>query len=173
MKLRSSLLVISAAALMAIAVATPVQDQPENNGLWDDDMHDELLVRVSRGAKDRVSAGTASCRYEKSDWSACDIKTNTRSRTLTLKKGDPKTCEKTKKLDKKCKKGVALSTECRYEKGTWSECVDQQMNRIDNLKPDSDRSCEKTRRRTKRCKPETNAKKTPKSDRSNKKSGKQ
>ncbi|XP_046735114.1 uncharacterized protein LOC124404774 isoform X2 [Diprion similis] len=167
MKICSSLLVISAAALIAIAVATPVQDQLEYAGLWDDDMHDELLVRVSRGAKDRVSAGTASCRYEKSDWSACDVKTNTRSRTLTLKKGDPKTCDKIKKLDKKCKK------ECRYEKGTWSECVDQQMNRIDNLKPDSDRSCEKTRRRTKRCKPETNAKKTPKSDRSNKKSGKQ
>ncbi|XP_020710346.1 pleiotrophin-like isoform X4 [Athalia rosae] len=161
MKLWWSLLVMSV-AILAIATATP-----GNAGLWDD--HDEFLVRVSRGAnKERVS-----CRYSKGDWSACDVKTNTRTRTLSLKKGDAKTCEQTKTIEKRCKKGVALSTECRYEKGSWSECVNQLMNRIDNLKPESDRACEKTRRRSKRCKPEPNSKKTAKSDRSNKKSGKQ
>lgn len=149
-------------AVLAMAVATP-----GNDALWDEDLHDELLVRVSRGTKERVSAGTVSCRYVKGDWSTCDVKTNTRSRVLSLKKGDPKTCEQTKTIEKRCKK------DCRYEKGTWGECVDQLMNRIDNLKPDSDRACDKTRRRSKRCKSETNTKKAAKSDRSNKKSGKQ
>lgn len=47
MKLWSSLLVMSV-TLLAIAVATPAEDS-----LWDEDLHDELLVRVSRGTKDR------------------------------------------------------------------------------------------------------------------------
>jgi pleiotrophin len=45
------------------------------------------------------------CHYEKSQWSPCDEKTNVKARTLTLKKGD-ETCEKTKKIEKKCKKGT-------------------------------------------------------------------
>lgn len=53
---------------------------------------------------------------------------------------------------------------CRYEKGTWSGCVNQMMTRIDNLKANSDTSCEKTRRLTKRCKPEANTKKSTKGD---------
>ena len=55
---------------------------------------------------------------------------------------------------------VAGSAACRYEKGSWSGCVNQLMARIDSLKANSDASCEKTRRLTKRCKPETNVKKT-------------
>lgn len=46
-----------------------------------------------------------SCHYEKSQWSPCDEKTNVKTRTLTLKKGDA-SCENTKKIEKKCKKGT-------------------------------------------------------------------
>lgn len=35
-------------AVLAIATATPGE-----TGLWDEDLHDELLVRVSRGTKER------------------------------------------------------------------------------------------------------------------------
>jgi hypothetical protein len=60
----------------------------------------------------------------KGSWSDCDPKTNTRSRILTLKKGDQNTCEQTKTIQKKCKKGnvpiFAIFTcssfsECLYE----------------------------------------------------------
>ncbi|XP_035723507.1 uncharacterized protein LOC118442245 isoform X2 [Vespa mandarinia] len=128
----------------------------------------EILVRTVRGTKERASGSSAaSCRYVKGQWSECDSKTNTRSRTLSLKKGD-KSCEQTKTIQKKCKKA------CRYEKGTWSGCVNQLSTRVDNLKANSDPTCEKTRLITKRCKPETNTKKSTKGgERSNKKSGKQ
>lgn len=45
------------------------------------------------------------CRYVKEPWTECDPKTNMRSRTLTLKKGDQSTCEPIKTIQKKCKKG--------------------------------------------------------------------
>lgn len=46
-----------------------------------------------------------SCRYVRGAWSECDPKSNVRSRTLTLKKGDPASCERAKTIQKKCKKG--------------------------------------------------------------------
>lgn len=48
------------------------------------------------------------CKYTKGTWSECDPKTNMRSRTLTLKKGDQGTCEANKTIQKKCKKGNYL-----------------------------------------------------------------
>lgn len=48
---------------------------------------------------------TEECRYSKGSWSECDSKTNMRSRTLTLKKGNQTSCEPTKTIQKKCKKG--------------------------------------------------------------------
>ncbi|VVC37128.1 Hypothetical protein CINCED_3A003017 [Cinara cedri] len=56
------------------------------------------VARAANGVKDN------NCHYEKTQWSPCDEKTNVKTRTLTLKKGD-ETCEKTKKIEKKCKKG--------------------------------------------------------------------
>lgn len=150
---------------VALLITSLTAVQAESD-LWEED-DKEVLVRTIRGTKEqRASGSTASCRYVKGQWSECDSKTNTRSRTLNLKKGD-KSCEQTKTIQKKCKKA------CRYEKGTWSGCVNQLMTRIDNLKANSDTSCDKTRRLTKRCKPESNTRKSPKGDRSNKKSGKQ
>lgn len=49
----------------------------------------------------------SNCHYEKSQWSSCDEKTNVKTRTLTLKKGD-ESCEKIKKIEKKCKKGTEI-----------------------------------------------------------------
>lgn len=48
---------------------------------------------------------TESCRYTKGVWSECDSKSNIRTRTLTLKKGDPSGCEPVKTIQKKCKRG--------------------------------------------------------------------
>ncbi|XP_011694858.1 PREDICTED: uncharacterized protein LOC105460050 [Wasmannia auropunctata] len=159
MKLCWSLALVAVALLVILTTARAEAD------LWEED-DKEVLVRTVRGTKERTSGSSSSCRYVKGQWSECDSTTNTRSRTLNLKKGD-KSCEQTKTIQKKCKKA------CRYEKGTWSGCVNQVMTRIDNLKANSDTSCEKTRRLTKRCKPETNTKKSAKGERSNKKSGKQ
>ncbi|KAL1517565.1 hypothetical protein ABEB36_001313 [Hypothenemus hampei] len=108
--------------------------------VWEEDDH-EVLIRSERGAKNQE------CRYAKGGWSECDPKTNQRSRTLTLKKGNQTSCEATKTMQKKCKKA------CRYEKGTWAECNAQgHMTRTDKLRSGSDPSCEQKREITKKCK---------------------
>ncbi|XP_014614100.1 uncharacterized protein LOC122522234 isoform X2 [Polistes fuscatus] len=155
-------------ALVLVAASMFLSTVGAASVLWEED-DKEILVRTVRGTKERAASGSAaSCRYVKGQWSECDSKTNTRSRTLSLKKGD-KSCEQTKTIQKKCKKA------CRYEKGTWSGCVNQLSTRVDNLKTNSDPTCEKTRLITKRCKSETtNTKKSAKGgERSNKKSSKQ
>ncbi|XP_049314022.1 putative uncharacterized protein DDB_G0274405 [Bactrocera dorsalis] len=101
----------------------------------------------------------SSCRYAKGAWTDCDPKTNVRTRTLTLKKGEAN-CLTTRTMQKKCKKP------CRYEKGAWSECTNGQMTRQDKLKSaittnptvatdttdtNADSSCEPMRKITKRC----------------------
>lgn len=45
---------------------------------------------------------TDSCRYTKGAWTECDPKTNTRSRTLTLKKGEG-SCVQSRTIQKKCR----------------------------------------------------------------------
>ncbi|XP_026473285.1 pleiotrophin-like isoform X2 [Ctenocephalides felis] len=108
--------------------------------IWQEDDR-EVLIRNERGAKNRES-----CRYMKGQWSECNSKNNTRSRTLTLKKGDAVACEQTKTVQKKCKKA------CRYEKGTWGECDSMsQMTRTDTLKSGGDPTCQPHRQVTKRC----------------------
>uniref|UniRef100_A0A1B6CL98 Pleiotrophin/Midkine C-terminal domain-containing protein n=1 Tax=Clastoptera arizonana TaxID=38151 RepID=A0A1B6CL98_9HEMI len=76
--------------------------------IWEED-EKEVLIRSERGTK----ANKEPCRYEKGSWSECDTKTNMRSRTLTLKdrkksdaSGTMATCELTKTIQKKCKKGA-------------------------------------------------------------------
>uniref|UniRef100_A0A1B0AUB7 Pleiotrophin/Midkine C-terminal domain-containing protein n=1 Tax=Glossina palpalis gambiensis TaxID=67801 RepID=A0A1B0AUB7_9MUSC len=98
------------------------------------------------------------CRYAKSAWSDCDPQTNLRTRTLTLKKGDPN-CLQTRTMEKKCKKP------CRYEKGAWSECINGQMTREDKLKSTggnegrNDSNCETVRSINKKCNPSGGANK--------------
>ncbi|XP_019870513.1 pleiotrophin isoform X2 [Aethina tumida] len=128
-------LVVCVLAIVLITLAVA------DGEIWEEDDH-EVLIRSERGAKNQE------CRYGKGAWSECDPKTNQRSRTLTLKKGNQTTCESTKTIQKKCKKA------CRYEKGAWGECNAQsQMTRNDKLKPNSDASCEQNRQITKKCKP--------------------
>lgn len=114
---------------------------------------------------------STTCRYAKSAWTECDLKTNTRSRTLTLKKGEPN-CLPTRTMEKKCKKS------CRYEKGTWSECTNGQMTREDKLKATGgiESSCEPVRNTNKNCNPNNGANKqgsggSGKKERKNKEKG--
>nr|CAD7411808.1 unnamed protein product [Timema cristinae] len=108
---------VASLVLVALAVA--------EGEIWEEDDH-EVLIRSERGAKnrgegkeggnksrelwhchqmDRFDLVVDPCRYVKGAWSDCDSKTNMRTRTLTLKKGDQQTCEQTKTIQKKCKKG--------------------------------------------------------------------
>ncbi|XP_037931483.1 uncharacterized protein LOC119666272 [Teleopsis dalmanni] len=85
---------------LALPVAEQTQPTTASQGeIWEEDDH-EILIRNERGTK----SDGLSCRYGKNPWTECDTKTNTRSRTLTLKKGDP-ACDQTRTIQKKCKKG--------------------------------------------------------------------
>ncbi|XP_055701607.1 uncharacterized protein LOC129800896 isoform X3 [Phlebotomus papatasi] len=129
--------------------------EPSMGEIWQEDDH-EVLIRNERGTKNGNASGgmaSGSCRYVKSAWSECDAKTNQRSRTLTLKKGE-EGCVQTRTIQKKCKKA------CRYEKGAWSECIGGKMSRSDKLKATSDAACESTRVVNKNCNPAKNSKST-------------
>ena len=134
---RLSVVAVGALLLLALAAA--------DGEVWEEDDR-EVLIRSERGAKTRSDP----CRYAKGPWSECDTKSNTRTRALTLKKGDAATCEQTKTIQKKCKKGKPT---CRYDKGAWGECTSGRMTRTDSLRANSDPSCEQARQITKRCKP--------------------
>lgn len=118
----------------------PVNDMSE---FWQEDDR-EVLIRNERGTKNGGVADSQ-CRYTKGPWTECDAKSNTRSRTLSLKKGE-QSCVQTRTIQKKCKKA------CRYDKGTWSECAPNgQMSRTDSLKSSSDATCQSTRVVNKNC----------------------
>lgn len=129
-------------SLAAAEAAQPVND----NGLkeiWQEDDR-EVLIRNERGTKNG-GAADSQCRYTKGPWTECDAKSNTRSRTLSLKKGE-QSCVQTRTIQKKCKKA------CRYDKGAWSECGPAgQMSRTDSLKSSSDATCQSTRVVNKNC----------------------
>lgn len=109
------------------------------------------------------------CRYTKSAWSECDQKTNQRSRTLTLKKGDT-SCVQTRTIQKKCKKNKNEKA-CRYEKGPFSDCQPNgEMTRVDKLKASSDTvNCQQTRTVTKKCNAKSKQEKQPKGNSKDKK----
>lgn len=52
----------------------------------------------------RVPCAKNKCKYQKGDWSECNLELNTMNRTNTLKKGDPALCQASKVITKKCKK---------------------------------------------------------------------
>ncbi|KAK7574334.1 hypothetical protein V9T40_011525 [Parthenolecanium corni] len=105
------------------------------------------LVIIAPALSDPVPVN---CQYTKGPWSTCDPTTNTKTRTLTLKKvQDEGKCEKTKTVEKKCKKI------CKYDKGQWSKCnTENEMTRTDVLRNpnDSESNCEKSKVVTKTCK---------------------
>ncbi|XP_030568408.1 uncharacterized protein LOC115768080 isoform X2 [Drosophila novamexicana] len=101
------------------------------------------------GARTKATQNAPSCRYAKSSWTDCDAKTNMRTRTLSLKRGESH-CPPTRTIQKKCKKA------CRYEKGPWSECIAGQMTREEKLKAsedDTQHSCDLVRINNKKCNP--------------------
>ncbi|EDW57128.2 uncharacterized protein [Drosophila virilis] len=116
------------------------------------------------GARARTTQNAPSCRYAKSSWTDCDAKTNMRTRTLSLKRGESQ-CPPTRTIQKKCKKA------CRYEKGPWSECIAGQMTREEKLKAsedDTQHSCDLVHINNKKCTPGAIEKKTATSVRSSK-----
>lgn len=155
---------------LASAPAGAIATQSNAGEIWQEDDR-EVLIRNERGTKNnsngsgkkekvkkvknanentsentKVAESKQPCRYVKSQWSECDQKTNTRSRTLNLKKGE-EGCVQTRTIQKKCKKA------CRYEKGAWSECTNGQTSRSDKLKSTSDPTCQATREVNKNCNP--------------------
>ncbi|XP_017864056.1 PREDICTED: uncharacterized protein LOC108614440 [Drosophila arizonae] len=118
------------------------------------------------GAKAKASekGNGQSCRYVSSSWTDCDAKTNMRTRTMTLRKGES-SCLPTRTVQKKCRKA------CRYEKGAWSECKAGQMTREDKVKVSEDgshQSCNQVRTISKKCDSGTAAKNTANGARSSK-----
>lgn len=119
-------------------------------------------------AQDGVLAGQG-CKYNKRGGQRgdCDPSTNTRTITLTLKKGGPE-CEATKTVTKPCRQDrTGRSTSrggrgargqgnpCRYQRGEWSECdASNMMSRTLTLKKGDPETCEATKTVTKRCKKE-------------------
>lgn len=89
------------------------------------------------------------CKYFKGSWSDCDASTNTRTRELTLKKGDASVCLPKKTITKKCKK------QCRYKPSDWGECDNRThtMVRILTLKMGDPDLCQLTKQLVRRCKP--------------------
>ncbi|XP_065074530.1 protein FAM133A-like isoform X1 [Ochlerotatus camptorhynchus] len=105
----------------------------------------KLKQQNSKSKPDTNRQQNSQCRYTKGPWTECEAKSNTRSRTLSLKKGE-QSCVQTRTIQKKCKKA------CRYDKGAWSECAPTgQMSRTDSLKSSSDATCQSTRVVNKNC----------------------
>lgn len=84
-----------------------------------------------------------SCRYTKGTWSECDPKSNTRSKTLTLKKGEG-SCVQTRTIQKKCKKGKSDKGESKskstYVSALWRlhapfQPADTTRERSENASP--------------------------------------
>ncbi|XP_076444466.1 uncharacterized protein LOC143282678 isoform X2 [Babylonia areolata] len=91
------------------------------------------LKKKGRGGKE--------CRYEALPWGECSSRTNTMTRVLRLKKGDPALCQPAKHLTRKCRKP------CKFSKGEWSECDGQtgMKTRTDHLVKGDPALCEPTR----------------------------
>ena len=48
----------------------------------------------------------SACKYSKqASWSECDVSSGKKTKVLTLKSGNPQSCESTKKITKPCHKG--------------------------------------------------------------------
>ncbi|XP_041351382.1 uncharacterized protein LOC121370308 [Gigantopelta aegis] len=77
----------------------------------------QTIKQISRTCKRRAALTAAKeCKYTFGPWSKCITSTNTKSRMLSLKKGDPEVCEQTKELKRKCR------NQCKYSFGNWTDC---------------------------------------------------
>lgn len=94
-----------------------------------------------------TAAKTSQCKYQPMPWEECDANTNTMTRILKLKSGDPALCQETKQLARKCRKP------CKFSKGQWTTC-DQALNlrtRTDRLIKGDPAKCEKSRVISRKC----------------------
>ncbi|XP_041770885.1 uncharacterized protein LOC121592972 isoform X1 [Anopheles merus] len=78
-------------------------------------------------------AANSQCRYTKGPWTECDAKSNTRSRTLSLKKGES-SCVQTRTIQKKCKKSLPLRQGCLVR-------LRQQRTDVPHGQPEADQRC--------------------------------
>ncbi|CAG5131541.1 unnamed protein product, partial [Candidula unifasciata] len=101
-----------------------------------------------RRTEELVAAKSNKCRYNLSEWSTCDLRSNTMTQWMTLKSGDPNVCQRSKKLTKKCRLA------CKFRRGEWSDCDEHTllMTRVDTLVKGSSKECDLTREITKKCK---------------------
>lgn len=108
------------------------------------DLGEEVVSRVTRGAHGKNKA----CKYEKGEWSTCEISTNTRMRTDTLKLQSDASCQPTRTISKKCKKI------CKYNnQSSWSECdpTTGKKSKVLLLKSGDPQACEPNKKITKSC----------------------
>lgn len=105
------------------------------------------VVKSCRRQDAFTAARTSQCRYKHLPWGQCDLNTNTMTRVLKLKSGDPELCEDTKQLTRKCRKP------CKFSKGPWSECSNSTgfRTRRDRLTKGDPSECESVRVITKKC----------------------
>lgn len=94
-----------------------------------------------------TGAQVSQCRYKALPWGECSSRTNTMTRILKLKAGDPALCQLTKNLTRKCRKP------CKFSKGDWSECDEATglKKRTDHLVKGDTSMCEASRVISKMC----------------------
>ncbi|XP_021696929.1 protein FAM133A isoform X4 [Aedes aegypti] len=79
---------------------------PSSSGPYHNNKQNKQQNPKSKPESNR-QAQNSQCRYTKGPWTECDAKSNTRSRTLSLKKGE-QSCVQTRTIQKKCKKSLPL-----------------------------------------------------------------
>ncbi|XP_014680846.1 PREDICTED: uncharacterized protein LOC106820788 [Priapulus caudatus] len=116
--------------------------------------------RKNKKARKQEKEGvTSECRYSSGEWSECDLPTNMRTKTLTLKRGD--NCEPTKTIEKKCKRDKAARKHdkpekaCKhaYDKGEWSACdpATGVKTRVDTVSDEYEYRCPALKEKSKVC----------------------
>jgi hypothetical protein len=93
----------------------------------------------------------------------CDPVTRKKTLTLPLTRGDPATCAPNKIIEKNCRQasgrgaagnqGNSEQQQCKYVKGTWSECDSETNTRSRTLtvRPNSAADCQQSKQLTKPC----------------------
>ncbi|KAK3578451.1 hypothetical protein CHS0354_037434 [Potamilus streckersoni] len=104
------------------------------------------------GKKSRQGKG--GCAYRKGPWSACRASTNTVTRTLTLKKGDPEKCNQTITETGRCRTKHLKPQECKYRRTVWGDCdpITNKKSMVMTLKSGDQPYCQTTKTVEKECK---------------------
>ncbi|XP_022083869.1 uncharacterized protein LOC110975591 [Acanthaster planci] len=91
--------------------------------------NDEGRQRVPKRQREEapveLEENTGKCKYNKKDWTDCDVQTSLQTRLYLLKKGDPDECPAKKIITKPCDKyqrRLENKNNCEYVLGPWSLC---------------------------------------------------